>query len=232
MDTSHRLRCEASYYKYLDKTGHADFILNAIKLGIPAKSLDDIDRSTTVDLVLNRLILKQSALDEWCDGLNLPVKTVAGHIVLIHSATAAMGSPVFQPAVLERNGEVKQCIQLDCPMVSVGRIRFCIPDSTGDSWRNESAMDEDLDVAKDICVRTYITYLLEKEIMTLFNANEIKIVDDGVQDFLSGWVPLPSVDDWPSGQAVGVNQHMELTQLEQIGRNVLEHPKEKVGDHM
>jgi hypothetical protein len=33
-----------------------------------------------VDLVLNRLILKQSALDEWCDGLNLPVKTVAGHI--------------------------------------------------------------------------------------------------------------------------------------------------------
>ncbi len=50
-----------------------------------------------------------------------------------------------------------------------------------------------------------------------------KIVDDDVQHFPRGWVPLPSVDDRPSGQAVGVNQHMELTRLEQIGRDVLEH---------
>jgi hypothetical protein len=44
-----------------------------------------------------------------------------------------------------------------------------------------------------------------------------KIVDNGVQYFPRGWVPLPSVDDRPSEQLVGVNQHMELTRLEQVG---------------
>jgi hypothetical protein len=37
----------------------------------------------------------------------------------------------------------------------------------GDPGRNQSAIDENVDVARDICVRTYITFLLKEDIKKL-----------------------------------------------------------------